>query len=691
MNYQHNFFRTRSPREFRSNQEWLTWLSETLPRPYSAPDAPVAFDLFAGCGGLALGFESQGFRTAGFEMNSPAVSTYNANLEGGCEEAVLDVGAPDGEADIIIGGPPCQPFSQIGYQRGNRDPRDGFPIFLDAVNRIRPKIAIIENVRGLLYRNKDYLRLAARELEKFGYTVDARLLNAADYGAPQRRERVFVVASKVGWRWPEKYVEIPVTAGVALGDRAFECSEDSKFLTPGMDRYVAEYERKSHCVNPRDLHLDRPSRTVTCRNLGGATADMLRIRLSDGRRRMLTVREGALLQGFPEWFEFQGGEYEQCEQIGNAVPPLLAFAVAAQARKMLNGQAGVFSSGWKIQEPRGSMTSKILSGGEAAEKIEQALNIIKSAGVPVRKMPPRRRERVALALLASAHLRPGDSWKMAQSFFDDSGVKPLTTREIIKHWNAHYGQSVADSSYDDVRRKDLAFLVEAGLVVKSAADAAADVNNSTRGYAVSGYALPLLRQYGSKEWEKELKKFRAKAGDLRDRLSKSREFNMVPVTLPDGREFSLSPGPHNKIQKAVVEEFLPRFSKGAGVLYIGDTEKKMLHMDESAIASLGLQGFARGTLPDILAYEPERNWLFLVEAVHSSNPIDDLRHLNLRRLMQSCTAGCVYVTAFNSIADFARFSKQIAWETEVWIADDPDHMIHFNGDRFLGPHETSAD
>ena len=196
---QTSFFGSR----FDDHQGWYSWLHETLPKPELAADAPLVIDLFAGCGGLALGFEAQGFRTVGYEMKPVAVGTYNANLDGRCEETFLTVGIPEGKAEVVIGGPPCQPFSQIGYQRGKRDPRDGFPVFLDAVRRIQPKIAIIENVRGLLFRNKDYLRNAAREFEQLGYTVHVNLLKAMEYGVPQNRERVVVVASKVGWRWPE--------------------------------------------------------------------------------------------------------------------------------------------------------------------------------------------------------------------------------------------------------------------------------------------------------------------------------------------------------------------------------------------------------------------------------------------------------------------------------------------------------
>ena len=315
--------------------DWHSWLHQTLPKPNVPPGAPVALDLFAGCGGLALGFEVQGFRTIGYEMKPAAVHTYAANLSGDCHETFLEIGMPDEAADIIIGGPPCQPFSQFGYQRGKCDRRDGFPVFLDAVDRIRPKIAIIENVRGMLYRNKHYLRSVTRELERFGYWVETRILNAMHYGVPQNRERLIIAASTVGWRWPEPLLTAPVTVGVALGDLAFQEGPGTRYLTPSMDQYIAEYERRSHCATPRDLHLDKPSRTVTCRNLGAATSDMLRLRMPGGKRRRLTVREGARLQGFPDWFTFEGREYEQCEQIGNAVAPLLGLALAQSAKSAL--------------------------------------------------------------------------------------------------------------------------------------------------------------------------------------------------------------------------------------------------------------------------------------------------------------------------------------------------------------------
>jgi DNA (cytosine-5)-methyltransferase 1 len=271
-------------------------------------------------------------------MAEDACRTYRSNLKDECHRVVLRPGAELPAADVIIGGPPCQPFSVNGRQNGDRDARDGFPSCLSAVERYRPRIVVFENVRGMMYRNLSYLEEIVERLRSFGYSVARKLLNAVHFGVPQNRERLFVVAHHGGWDFPEPtHGRNPVTAGEALGELVGQVPPGAKFLTPSMDAYVARYERASKCVQPRDLHLDRPSRTVTCRNLHGATGDMLRVRLDDGRRRRLTVREGARLQSFPDWFAFSGNEGSQFNQIGNAVPPLLGKAIARSVMAALEG------------------------------------------------------------------------------------------------------------------------------------------------------------------------------------------------------------------------------------------------------------------------------------------------------------------------------------------------------------------
>ena len=296
--------------------------------------SPLVLDLFAGCGGLALGFEAQGFETLGFEMDNDCCATYKKNLNGDCIQAKIDSSYQFPRAQVVIGGPPCQPFSVGGHQRGVRDARDGFPAFISAIEQAKPEIWMFENVRGLMYKNKNYLEAIVAELEEMGYIVEYKLLQAVQYGIPQNRERMIVVGHRGKFEFPVAQKK-KVTAGDALGDIAHLIDSDSKFLTPSMDIYVAKYEKASKCITPRDLHLDRPARTVTCRNLAGATGDMHRIVLPDGRRRRLTVREGARLQSFPDWFEFQGKESSRYKQVGNAVPPLMAYEIAQSFRNYL--------------------------------------------------------------------------------------------------------------------------------------------------------------------------------------------------------------------------------------------------------------------------------------------------------------------------------------------------------------------
>jgi DNA (cytosine-5)-methyltransferase 1 len=325
-------------RQMKNKLPYLDFIEQELKLSPNQQNQPLVIDLFAGCGGMALGFAAAGFQTVGYEILEDACATYQLNLHSPCHKINL---TPSSDliagAEVIIAGPPCQPFSVSGNQLGLKDSRDGFPTFISAVKRYRPKLALFENVRGMLFRNQAYFEEIVYALESLGYLVEWQLLNAAHYGVPQKRERLFCVIHQGGWKWPKKtHFNSPYTTGDALGELAFSVPNNSKFLTPSMDEYVKKYELASKCIKPRDLHLDAPSRTVTCRNLSGATGDMLRIKLPDGRRRRLTVFEGARLQSFPDWFQFQGSENSQFNQIGNAIPPILAKALAHSVKAYLD-------------------------------------------------------------------------------------------------------------------------------------------------------------------------------------------------------------------------------------------------------------------------------------------------------------------------------------------------------------------
>lgn len=344
------------PQQPQVTMQYIAHINETL-RP-SEERKPTVLDLFAGCGGLALGFESAGFETHGFEQNPDCCATYTRNLRGECVQATLEPGIELPPAKVVIGGPPCQPFSVGGHQLGLKDSRDGFPAFIDAIKRLQPEIWMFENVRGMLYGNKWYFDEIVLALKELNYVVEYKLLNAVNYGVPQNRERVIVVGHRGHFLFPDPLPK-RVTAGEALADILYATPPESKFLTASMDAYVARYEKASFCVKPRDLYLDRPARTLTCRNLAGATGDMQRIKLPDGRRRRLLLREAARLQSFPDYFEFCGGETSTYNQVGNAVPPLFAHRLAQSIRAYLQSDSRLSEQEIRSRNTEDQLTLKL--------------------------------------------------------------------------------------------------------------------------------------------------------------------------------------------------------------------------------------------------------------------------------------------------------------------------------------------
>lgn len=657
-----------------------------------------AIDLFAGCGGLSLGFEANGIKTIGYEMDESCCETYRANLKGDCHCCRLDTPMSYPAARIVVGGPPCQPFSVGGKQLGLSDSRDGFPVFIAAVGQLDPDVWLFENVRGLLYRNKVYFDEILQKLKGLNYIVEYKLVNAANHGVPQNRERLIVVGHRGDFHFPEE-LDTKVTAGEALGEMAFQYSEQSKFLTKSMDQYVANYEKASKCVTPRDLHLDRPSRTLTCRNLAGATGDMHRVRLPDGRRRRIEIREAARLQSFPDWFRFSGTETSRYNQVGNAVPPLLAYELGKSIVKYLKSKVRYSSSEILYRNLPDQMELFVMETNEMhipefitkskkpkaiRQVINEALFLLNNLGIPFEGLTERRLEKMAMSFLAVVDVKRSKSWANAIS---QDGSRALSTRQIIDYINQHFEEHFSSGSYDDIRRKDLKLPIVAGIIVRSANDPNAATNNPTRGYALNPEYALIVRSFKTEGWEDDVEEFLAETGSLADRLSGIREIQTVEVVVPSGQKLRFSPGSHNQLQKAVIEEFLPRYGYGSEVLYVGDTANKFLLLEKDRLCELNFFELAHDELPDIIAYSKSRNWLYLIEAVHSSGPINPIRLEQLQHLTQECSAEIVYVTAFLDRASFRQFAPEIAWETEVWIADTPDHMIHFNGDKFMGPYE----
>ncbi len=313
--------------------------------------------------------------------------------------------------------------------------------------------------------------------------------------------------------------------------------------------------------------------------------------------------------------------------------------------------------------------------------INHTLFILENFGIPLTNTP-RRLERMAIAFLAVADIKSVKDIKLAKDLNDGYALK---TRVIIEYVNEHFQESISSGSYDDIRRKDLKLLVVGGIVLQSNPNSA--TNDSTRGYGLNPIYANLLRQYPSKIWQNIVKEALKDIEPIAERLKRKRKIKKVPVLLPSGKKLQFSPGLHNDLQKVIIEEFLPRYGYNAKVLYVGDTSDKYLHLDQDSLSQLNFFDIAHEELPDVIAYSEEKNWLYLIEAVHSSGAIGEIRLLQLQKLTKNCKADIIYVTAFLDKPTFRKFIADIAWETEVWIANNPDHLIHFNGDKFLGPYK----
>lgn len=250
----------------------------------------------------------------------------------------------------------------------------------------------------------------------------------------------------------------------------------------------------------------------------------------------------------------------------------------------------------------------------------------------------------------------------------------------------HHHRDYAANSRETIRRQTIHQFEQARIVNRNPDDPTRPTNSGKTVYQLTDEVMPLLRAYGKREFDRELRTFMSRFGSLQEAYRRSREGLRVPLALPGSSVVYLSPGEHNVLQVAVVKQLGPRFAPGATVLYIGDTALKHVVYEAEELKRLGVPITAHDKLPDVVLYRTQKNWLYLVEAVTSHGPVSPKRHRELEGMLRGCTAERVYVTAFLTKGDFRKYAADIAWETEVWIADNPDHMIHFNGPKFLGPY-----
>ena len=293
--------------------------------------------------------------------------------------------------------------------------------------------------------------------------------------------------------------------------------------------------------------------------------------------------------------------------------------------------------------------------------------------------PKQRNETAAYTLLALLDLQPDAPWADAQAPL--RGITP-----IIDFIATAYGNRYAPNTRETIRDDAVKFFVEEGLLLRNPDDPNRPTNSGKTVYQIEPTALALFRRFGTLEWTPALRHYLASRETLKRELSRKRDLARVPVKLPDGSQVALSPGGQNPLIKAIIEHFCPAFAPGGIVLYIGDTENKFVHLETAGLAALGVTLDSAAKIPDVIVHHRSKSWLLLIEAVTSAGPVDGKRRKELKELFAGCNAGLVFVTAFENRRTMQTFVSHIAWESEVWIAEDPDHMIHFNGERFLGPY-----
>ncbi len=251
----------------------------------------------------------------------------------------------------------------------------------------------------------------------------------------------------------------------------------------------------------------------------------------------------------------------------------------------------------------------------------------------------------------------------------------------------NYGKKYKPNTRETVRRQTIHQFLQAGLVLANPDDPSRPINSPKAVYQIEENALWLLRAFGSQEWDHNLAAYLAKAATLRERYAREREMKRIPVLLSTGQRINLSPGGQNVLVAKVIEDFAARFTPAGRVLYVGDTDEKFAYLDQRGLEALNVEVEIHGKMPDVIIHHEAKNWLVLIEAVTSHGPVNPKRREELRQLFRGSSAPLLFVTAFLDRRAMTRYLGDISWETEVWVAESPSHLIHFDGERFLGPYE----
>lgn len=302
-------------------------------------------------------------------------------------------------------------------------------------------------------------------------------------------------------------------------------------------------------------------------------------------------------------------------------------------------------------------------------KVEEAREFLQSVGMP----KPQQADICCLVLLAMAGIKPDMDWSEANNAW-------IRIHDMIQFANANYGTTYAENSRETFRKQALHHFRTAALVE----DNGEATNSPNYRYRLTEETLEMIRSFRTSEWNMVLGRFLKYHEMLVDLYASKKKMTMMPVHI-NGKDFQFSAGKHNELQKAIIEEFAPRFAPNAECLYVGDTIEKDLVKNADKLTELGFEITLHDKMPDVVLYREDKDWIYFVESVTSVGPMNPKRILEISDMTKNVTAGKIFVTAFLDFKTYKRFSEDLAWETEVWIAEMPEHMIHLNGDRFLAP------
>ncbi len=305
-------------------------------------------------------------------------------------------------------------------------------------------------------------------------------------------------------------------------------------------------------------------------------------------------------------------------------------------------------------------------------RIEEAVEILKALGLP----KAQQNERSALTLLALIDLQKDMTWS-------ESKKRPIRIHDILTFIQEHYEKQYAENTRETIRRQTLHQFEQAGITIRNPDDPFRPTNSPKTVYAIADDALEVIKKYDTLDWQYTIQEFVNKKGKLIEKYEKRRNKYNIPVDLPDGTSVNFSPGKHNELQVKIIKEFRTRFCPETKVVYVGDAARKLLYIDENLLKELKIPITKHDKLPDVVLYDENKNHLFLIEAVTAHGPLSPKRQIELEETLKHCKARRIYVSAFPDFHEFKRHIDNIAWETEVWIENNPDHMIHFNGPKFF--------